>query len=247
MHTGVVDSQRRIPVPGTYNFRDPGGYAAAGGSIRLGALYRADGLHSIGAAGKSELRRLGVSTVIDLRDDFETSSMPDDLAGLDVTVYNHSVFEGSGASHGRDRIDLASLYERIVTQHSHVVAAALREISATSGGALVHCTAGKDRTGVVVALALLAVGVDRDTVVGDYSITQANLSGEWLERMVEMVGRHGIPDSPELRTLMGSSPPEAIDGMIGTVLAAHGSVEGYLSAAGLSTADLGALHTKLVV
>ena len=242
-----MDSQRRIPVPGTYNFRDPGGYAAAGGTIRRGALYRADGLHSIGDAGKRELRRLGVKTIIDLRDDFETSSMPDDLNGLDVTVYHHAVFEGSGASHGRDRIDLASLYERIVTEHSHVVTAALREIAATSGGALVHCTAGKDRTGIVVALALLAVGVDRDTVVEDYALTQANLSGEWLERMVEMVAQYGIPDSPELRTLMGASPPEAIDGMITTVLRAHGSVEGYLAAAGLSTVDLGALHTKLVV
>ena len=186
--------------------------------MRDGVLFRSDGLHRLGEAGRAELRQLGVGIVIDLRDENEARFMPDDLDGLDVEVLSLPVFEGSGASQGAGGISLDALYERIVTQHASVVVSALREIaSAGERSVVVHCTAGKDRTGIVVALALLAVGVDREAVVEDYARTEANLAGEWLEEMVALVGRYGVPDTPELRILMGGSPREAIEGVLDTV------------------------------
>ena len=167
-----METSTRIPVPGTYNFRDVGGLPAAGGTVRDGVLFRSDGLHRLGEAGRDELRRLGVGIVIDLRDENEARYMPDDLDGLDVEVLSLPVFEGSGASQGEGGISLDALYERIVTQHASVVVSALREIaSAGDRSVVVHCTAGKDRTGIVVALALLAVGVYRDAVVADYALS----------------------------------------------------------------------------
>lgn len=242
-----MKTQARIPVPGTFNFRDVGGLPARGGVVRDGVLYRSDGLHRLGEAGKSELRELGVGIVIDLRDDNEAQMMPDDLDGLEVEVLRLPVFEGSGASQGAGGITLEALYERIVTQHASVVVAALREIaSAGERAVVVHCTAGKDRTGIVVALTLMAVGVDRESVVEDYARTEANLAGEWLEEMVEMIGRYGVPDTPALRTLMGGSPREAIEGVLDTVERAHGSTRAYLLASGLELGELAALETLLV-
>ncbi|HEY1106239.1 MAG TPA: tyrosine-protein phosphatase, partial [Agromyces sp.] len=218
-----MKTSMRIPVPGTYNFRDVGGLPARTGVVRGGVLYRSDGLFRLGDDGRAELRDLGVGIVIDLRDDNEARSMPDDLDGLDVEVLRLPVFEGSGASQGMAGISLEALYDRIVTQHASVVVSALREIaSAGDRSVIVHCTAGKDRTGVVVALALLAVGVDREAVVDDYAQTESNLAGEWLEGMVAVVSKYGVPDTPELRTLMGGSPREAIEGVLDTIERAHG-------------------------
>lgn len=237
----------RIPVRGTYNFRDVGGLPAQSGRVREGVLFRSDGLHRLGEEGREQLRRLRVGTVIDLRDENEAANMPDDLTGLDVEVLRLPVFEGSGASQGAGGISLDVLYHRIVTQHTAVVVGALREIAAArEHSVVVHCTAGKDRTGVVVALALSAVGVHRDAVVEDYARTEANLAGEWLEQMVATIGRYGIPDTPELRVLMGGSPPEAIEGMLDTIERSHGSTRGYLLSAGLGLHELAALEQLLI-
>ncbi|HET8779077.1 MAG TPA: tyrosine-protein phosphatase [Agromyces sp.] len=237
----------RIPIPGTYNFRDVGGLPALTGTVREGVLFRSDGLRRLGEEGRSELRRLRVGRVIDLRDENEASIMPDDLDGLDVEVLRLPVFEGGGASQGARGISLDALYHRIVTQHTSVVVGALREIAgADERSVVVHCTAGKDRTGVVVALALSAVGVHRDAVVDDYARTEANLAGEWLEGMVELVGRYGVPDTPELRVLMGGSPPEAIEGVLDEVERSHGSTRDYLLSAGLDLSDLAALERRLI-
>lgn len=242
-----METSTRIPVPGTFNFRDVGGLPAQNGAVRGGVLYRSDGLHRLGDAGRAVLSDLGVGIVIDLRDENEAAFMPDDLGDLEVEVLRLPVFEGSGASQGASGVSLEALYERIVTQHASVVVAALREISTAGDRAvLVHCTAGKDRTGVVVALALLAVGVDRESVVIDYASTEANLAGEWLDEMVAMAVRYGVPDTPELRTLMGGSPRDAIEGVIEIIERDHGSVREYLLAFGLSLAELGALETLLI-
>ncbi|SFR74910.1 protein-tyrosine phosphatase [Agromyces sp. CF514] len=237
----------RIPVAGTYNFRDVGGLPAATGTVRDGVLYRSDGLYRIGDEGREQLRELGVGIIIDLRDENEAARMPDDIDGLDVEVLRLPVFEGSGASQGTAGISLEALYDRIVTMHAPIVVDAVREISsAGERSVLVHCTAGKDRTGVVVAIALLAVGVDREAVIDDYARTEGNLAGEWLEEMIELIGRYGVPDSPALRTLMGGSPREAIEGAIETVERAHGSAREYLLASGLSLDELARLERLLV-
>jgi protein-tyrosine phosphatase len=236
----------RIPVPGTYNFRDVGGLRTATGRVRDGVLFRSDGLHRLGEPGRAALADLGIGIVIDLRDETEAQYMPDDLDGLEVEVLRLPVFEGSGASHGPN-ISLDTLYDRIVDQHAGVVVSAIREISTAGDRAVVvHCTAGKDRTGVVTALALLAVGVDRDEVVADYARTEANLAGEWLDEMVALMGRFGVPDAPELRVLMGGSPPEALAGVISRIEREHGSAREYLLASGLTLDELGQLERLLV-
>nr|WP_155843587.1 tyrosine-protein phosphatase [Agromyces luteolus] len=242
-----VEISTRIPVPGTYNFRDVGGLPARGGTVRPGRLFRSDGLHRLGDDGREALRRLEVGVIVDLRDDNEARAMPDDLAGLDVEVLRLPVFEGSGASQGGRGISLEALYQRIVTKHSAVVVEALREISSAGERAVVvHCTAGKDRTGIVVALALLAAGVEREAVIVDYALTEGHLAGEWLEEMVALIGDYGVPDTPELRVLMGGSPREALESALDEVERSHGTVREYLLASGLDHDDLVALEAWLI-
>jgi protein-tyrosine phosphatase len=157
------------------------------------------------------------------------------------------LFEGSGASQGEAAVSLSTLYRRILTQHSKVVARALREFLAMEEApVLVHCTAGKDRTGIVVALALLAVGVDRRLVVEDYARSEENLSGEWLENMISVIVKHGGIETPKLRVLMGGSPGEVLDAVLDELDAEHGSVRHYLLGAGLTLDELDRLQDALV-
>jgi protein-tyrosine phosphatase len=236
-----------IPVPGTFNFRDAGGYPATGGVVRTGKLFRSDALHLIGAAGRAKLVELGIGAVIDLRDDFEVQAMPDDISGLHFDVFWLPVFEGSGASQSVIGISLVDLYQLIVTQHADTLVAALRDI-AHSGDTpvLVHCTAGKDRTGIVIALALLAVGVDRDTVIADYARSEANLSGAWLDRTIAAISAHGVTETPALRGLLSGSPPAALRATIDLLERAHGTVRNYLLDSGISMDDLALLQKTLV-
>lgn len=237
----------RIPVNGTYNFRDAGGYPVPGGIVRRGKLFRSDGLARLGDAGRQSLRELGVRIVIDLRDDFEAEVMPDDVDGLGLQRLHLPVFEGSGASASTVGVTLAGLYEKILLQHRDVVVTALREIADTGDQAVVvHCTAGKDRTGIVVALALSAVGVDRETVVADYSATEANLDGPWLEEMVALVRSHGVEVTPDLRIILGGSPPEALEEALGMLDRDYGGVREYLLDAGFDEVELAKLRSVLV-
>jgi len=238
---------QRIPIDGTYNFRDVGGYPVDGGTTRRGKLYRADALGRLGQAGRESLRELGVRIVIDLRDDFEVDALPDDLEGLDVEVLRLPVFEGSGASASTVGATIVHLYEKIVFQHTDVIVRALREIADTGEEpVVVHCTAGKDRTGIVVALALLAVGVDRETVVADYAVTEDNLRGPWLEGMLELVRGYGVEVTPDLRIILGGSPREALETTIDRIEERAGSVRQYLLDAGLDELELAKLRSVLV-
>ncbi|MFF9562954.1 tyrosine-protein phosphatase [Leifsonia sp. NPDC014704] len=238
---------QRIPIEGTYNFRDVGGYPVDGGTTRQGKLFRADALGRLSAAGREALRELGIRIVIDLRDDFEVAALPDALDGLDVEVLHLPVFEGSGASASTVGATIVHLYDKIVFQHTDVIVRALREIADTGEEpVVVHCTAGKDRTGIVVALALLAVGVDRETVVSDYAVTEDNLRGPWLEGMLELVRGYGVEVTPDLRIILGGSPREALETTIDRIEERAGSVRQYLLDAGLDELELAKLRSVLV-
>lgn len=245
--TEVRAAGERLPVHGTFNFRDVGGYRAEGGIVRSGKLFRSDALHELGEAGRRALQELGVKIVIDLRDDAEESAMPDDLGELALDVLRLPVFEGSGTAQATIGGTLVDLYAKILLQHTQVVVAALREIADTrDAGVVVHCTAGKDRTGIVVALALLAVGVAREDVVADYARTQANLAGPWLERMLDVVRSHDVEVTPDIRIILGGSPPEALEAALDLIDRERGGVRKYLRDAGFGELELAKLASVLV-
>jgi protein-tyrosine phosphatase len=242
-----MDSTRRIAVEGTFNLREPAGYPAIHGVTRSGVLFRSDGLKSLTDQGRTQLAELGVRTIIDLRDDFEREVQPDAIDGLEIETVHIPVYEGSATANGGPGITLPAMYESIVVEHGAVVASALRLIAAADAGSvLVHCTAGKDRTGIVIALALRAVGVSTDVVIADYARSESNLAGEWLESMVALTARFGIADTPELRTIMGSTPAEVMAGLLELIDAKYGSVTEYLAAQGFTADEVRQLDAKLV-
>ncbi|HCM51314.1 MAG TPA: protein-tyrosine-phosphatase, partial [Microbacterium sp.] len=166
--------ERRHAVAGLYNLRDTGGYRAAGGTSRWGKLLRSDALHRIDATGRDRLAEIGVAHIIDLRGGDERATAPSAVDGLEVTVHHLPVFDDADpAAQATTHVGLVPVYDHIVDERGAQLVDAIRVIIAADDddAVLVHCTAGKDRTGLVVAFALAAAGVDRDDVVADYAAT----------------------------------------------------------------------------
>lgn len=109
---------------------------------------------------------------------------------------------------------------------------------------VVHCTAGKDRTGVSVALALDSVGADRSAVIADYTSSAANLAGPWAERMRAMITAMGVPLTPEIDALVTGTPAEAIETAFAW-LDERGGSAAYLQSGGLTDSELAQLRARL--
>jgi protein-tyrosine phosphatase len=139
------------------------------------------------------------------------------------------------------------LTELIYLEHGDTLAAAVTMLAEPGAGAtLFHCTAGKDRTGAVAALALLAVGVDRDDVMHDYAVSETHLSGEWYESHIQVLRGLDIEVTPLIEQLVGRTPIEAIDRALAEVERRHGSTRDYLRANGVADDALERLHALLV-
>jgi protein-tyrosine phosphatase len=191
---------RWIKLDGAVNVRDLGGLATDDGRITLdGRLLRSDNLQDLTPADiKLLVDDIGLTTVIDLRSPAEVEAEgPGPLTRVESVRHDHlSVLPEAGTATDVAGAALASrkdearsryaddlrvgYYLGYLEDRGDRVVAALRSIEQAPGAALVHCAAGKDRTGVVVALALKAVGVRDDAIVADYVAT-----GERIEAILD--------------------------------------------------------------
>jgi protein-tyrosine phosphatase len=237
-------------VPGVYNLRDTGGYRAAGGTTRWGKLFRSDALHRLDPTGRALLRRLGITRVVDLRSTDELASAPSSIDGVGATVHHLPVFdEAAPADQAMAPRDLAAVYTHMIDERGAQLAAAIRIIADAAEGeaVLVHCTAGKDRTGLVVALALRAAGVDKDEVVADYAATAENLGGEWADTVMRSLADQGVELTPAVVELITASPAQVMHDLLDRLDREYGSTPQYLRAQGLTSAELDRLTAALIV
>ncbi|MCT1639899.1 tyrosine-protein phosphatase [Dietzia cinnamea] len=241
--------ERRHAVAGLYNLRDTGGYRAAGGTSRWGKLLRSDALHRIDATGRDRLAEIGVAHIIDLRGGDERATAPSAVDGLEVTVHHLPVFDDADpAAQATTHVGLVPVYDHIVDERGAQLVDAIRVIIAADDddAVLVHCTAGKDRTGLVVAFALAAAGVDRDDVVADYAATAENLRGEWSDAMTAVFEQRGIELTAGMVELITESPAEVLEALLERIDREHGSISAYLLAHGLTPTELERLTAVLI-
>jgi len=173
---------RLLPLIGAYNFRDLGGYPTGDGrQTRWGRLFRSDTLHELDAADVEQLRGIGLASVVDLRTVAELEQNGrGPLAGEPLRYRHLSVIDQDGgeaeAAPAPSGDDLAERYLWYLQTGRQALVEALGVIGDESSLPLVfHCTAGKDRTGVLAALVLDILGVDRTVIAEDYVITAARL------------------------------------------------------------------------
>lgn len=232
-------------VSGATNFRDVGGLRAGSGRSRPGTLFRSGNLAQLDDAGRASLRALGLRRVIDLRDDEEVLYAPSRLDGLAIETQRVPLFLGSVGSFFAEDLSLDDMYRRLVEDSAHGVVDVVRGIVADQP-VLVHCTIGKDRTGVTVALALRAAGVDEDAVVADYARTETLLPAERNRRIIAML-RAQHPEAVHLEDLATRSPARVMRAALARVDEAYGSAGEYLLAHGLTDDELVELRRVIVV
>lgn len=177
------------------NLRDLGGLPLRGGGrTRSGVLYRADASYA-GDVAPRQVEHWPPGTVVDLRSDAEVSRWP--YSWLEPTaVLRHPLHDGARPDRVPGEHDLATLYSVILDQGSHIVARLLGIAAEAPGPVLMHCAAGKDRTGVVVAALLAAAGVERNAIVADYVATTSNLPmlrRRWEQQGVSTGLGSGVP------------------------------------------------------
>jgi protein-tyrosine phosphatase len=252
-----------IDLDGAANVRDLGGLPTDdGGETVAGRLLRADNLQEL---SPSDIRRLirdmGLTTVVDLRSPAELKS--EGPAPLDavpgVRHAHHPVIPELGSAtdavaealllvkKDQDRTRYPSdptcgHYLGYLEDRPDQVVGAIRTIAHDQGAALVHCAAGKDRTGVVVALALTAAGVRAPAIVADYAAT-----GERTEAILDRLRR-----SPTYARDIDSKPvedhrarPETMAAFLEQMNARYGGVGRWLTDHGLQAGELDLLRTKL--
>jgi protein-tyrosine phosphatase len=233
------------PVPGLYNLRTTGSWETAGGTIKPGRLFRSDSPAKLDLTGATLLGSLGIDLIIDLRSTKEVESASYKFDGIDRAGIPLELLNPTTALTTEQT--LAALYERVIDQYGPMIVNALRTIARHDRGAvLVHCTAGKDRTGIVVALALLAVGTPREDVIRDYAATHANLKGAWTDMILNSL-LIDIPSLPEnTMEIVNGSPAAILDALVDRLESEHSGVIGYLRSHGFDDEDLAALHARLV-
>lgn len=232
-------------VPGAVNLRDVGGLPAGAGRTRSGILYRSGNLAQLEAPGVEALGALGLRRIIDLRDDEEVTAAPSRLGDLAIQTQRAPLFLGSVASFFQDDIPLDEMYRRIVDDCAGRVVDVVRGILVDQP-VLVHCTVGKDRTGVTVALTLAAAGVDHDAVVADYARTEGLLP-EWRNKHVVEKLRELHPEAVHLEDLATRSPAPVMAALLADVEARFGSPADYLRSHGMTDDEIAALRGLLIV
>jgi protein-tyrosine phosphatase len=245
-----------IALEGACNARDVGGLPTVDGrTTRSGVLLRSDNLQDLTALDVDVLKAAGLGTVVDLRTSAEVELTGDGPLKATEVAYvhldliphgfdgrellNRAVPEDNAGEHAMDHFYLDYLKDAPAG-----VATALRIIAnPQSGTVLVHCAAGKDRTGVIVALALALVGVKRDAIVTDYALTD-----ERIEAIRDRLIATELYSENMLARTLASMRPHAdnMERFLDRVDAEYGGVHELAAVVGLDEETLARLSRRLL-
>jgi protein-tyrosine phosphatase len=254
----VSQRERLLALEGALNWRDLGGYATSDGRVtRWERVYRSDGLDQLTDADLDLIVDLGIRLVVDFRIDREVDLAPsrlpdhpelrrqrlpigDDVAGTTVI---ERIQSGELTSYTAEEV--AATYEKILEESAREFGIALTHAADPANHPMVfHCTAGKDRTGLMAMLLLGALGVDSDDIAADYELTTHYRSSKRLVILRPQLEAAGVDVDAVLPFLTAQAPVMAAT--IEALVDRYGSIPQYLTGrAGVADETLRRLRTEL--
>jgi len=240
-----------IPIPGVLNLRDLGAYGAP--YIRRNVFYRSGGLNNLSDESKSVLaKELGITLILNMRSETETRMIPEpEIEGVAVVRLPSTVapipinlddFVDDGGKKGYQK-----MYAEIMDIHRPSIRAALEHLRDEKGGVLFHCSAGKDRTGVLAAIIMGLAGCPENVIADDYALTRLGIEPhrEALLGMLTQWNKHwtmGTPGMHEFSQIKGDN----VNAMLETVKEKYGGMEGYVKdVLGFSDEDVEKMKANL--
>lgn len=263
-----------IVIHGVPNARGIGGLMTVDGHHRLrnGLFLRSAGLNFMTPEGRNDLQRLGVRTIVDLRDSWEVTRWPYEVDGIEVLripllagsnppdgstsdfIFSVAAARLSGANGEQTsrmgREILKETYRNIVDNSGSSIAYILTLLAEGNGPMLIHCTAGKDRTGIVAAVLEAILGVDDESIVSSYAQSAGNL-GEAFRKAISS----GMLDIPNDTTSDGgvgalagmlASPASLMREMLGRIRSKHCTVAQYCLDNGMTKEHLEQLRSMFL-
>ncbi len=216
------------PLQGASNFRDVGGYAAGAGHFRTGRVFRSDHLADLNARDLQHLQGLGISRSLDFRGAHERERSPyryDFLVSHALTV-EPTILPDLAAMARQGQLDadtarkvMNKTYTEFVTQHSATFAKVFDQLLDADAPVVLHCTAGKDRTGFAVALLHRSAGVQMDDVMHDYLLTRQ------LFRRPDLPDNKGL--SEEVLDILWGVEAQFLETAFATIDREYGNFERY--------------------
>ena len=236
-------NERVLPFAGIHNFRDYGDYPAAGGRVAAGRLYRSAQHQGASPEDLLKVGALGLSTVVDLRGARERDAAPcprpegfaarviftdEETAGLAPHLQAAREADGAGGIRAAMCRGYAAMpFRPFLVQ---VMRAYFAMLASDDGPTLVHCAAGKDRTGLAVALLHFLLGVHRDDMMADYLLT--NVAGH-VEARIEagasvIRSQYGTTLSDDAIRALMMVESDYLDAAFAGIVERHGSLDAYL-------------------
>jgi protein-tyrosine phosphatase len=244
----TITPDRSVEFSTVFNFRDLGGLPTMDGrTVRRGRLYRSDNLGRLAEADREAFAALGVRRVIDLRRAGEVAAMGRVPEWTRVAWHHHHLeHELWDHSTYSDEIGvarwLADRYCDLLEQGAADIARVIRVLSnVDEGPTVVHCVAGKDRTGLISALTLALLNVSEEEIAADYELTERAEQAftEWLRRNDPEYANRTLPP------FYVQTPAQAMRLTLAELRDRHGSVREYVGAHGVSDSHLTTLRAGL--
>ena len=258
-----MQQDRLVPLEGALNFRDLGGYAGHGGrTVRWGLVFRSDALHQLTERDLETVRELALRAIYDLRKSHERVKQPTIIPDHHGHRAVHLVVgeDPAEAANQPEIIDqildgslpeaddgyMADLYKRMVDEGATTFGRLLTHLTEEDGlPALFHCAAGKDRTGIAAALLLSVLGVDEETILDDYELSNVYRANTRIEALRPMLEEAGV-DVEKVRPFLSARRP-VLEATLRHLHEHHGGVEAYLTGpAGMTPATLDRLRALLL-
>ncbi|MRH89117.1 protein-tyrosine-phosphatase [Nocardia sp. SYP-A9097] len=249
------------------NARDIGGVGAQNGKIKSGLVFRTDALNRLTDADQSTLTAAGITKIIDFRSPAERAASPDkvpaSISTMTLPIYNPdqdfyayiggliqagpdaqqaALGDGKAAQYMRD------YYKWVVNDPTSRAqfGTALKEIATTSGGVLFHCTAGKDRTGMMTAFLMSILGTPQDQIFGNFLLSNDRLAGSTKATLDALVAQGLIKDRTLFEPVLGVQK-DYLESAFSQAVASFGAVNDFISQGlGIDAQTYKLLQDKLI-